>query len=125
MTKQTIKRVNKIWGYEECIINTPQYCGKILTLIPGFISSYHHHKKKDETFYVLEGKIYLRLGKRKRIMSSRDTQRVLPGQKHEFASLDGISKMVEFSTNHRDDDSYRDTNSRAIDISKLKQKFRI
>lgn len=118
-----MKIVQKIWGHEEWIINTDRYCGKILTLKPGFECSYHYHKEKDEGFYVLRGLVYLMLEGEDRILHSGEVQRILPGQRHKFASLEGVSKMIEFSTHHENSDSYRETESRAIDLNKLRKRL--
>ena len=53
--------VPKSWGEELWIINIKEYCGKILTLNKGSQGSKHYHKKKDETFYILSGKIKLEI----------------------------------------------------------------
>ncbi len=52
-----IKKVNKVWGSEEWIVNNSTYCGKILNIKKGYRSSIHYHKNKHETFYLL-GKFY-------------------------------------------------------------------
>ncbi len=53
MTKDAHK---KVWGREEWLVNTDKYCGKFLNVDKGYRSSIHHHRNKDETFYLLEGK---------------------------------------------------------------------
>lgn len=114
------KKVKKLWGSEEWLANTDKYCGKILRLLPGFSCSYHFHKNKDETFYVLSGLIYLNLEGNEMILKKGQSQRILQGQKHKFASLKGKSKIIEISTHHEDSDSYREIESQAINIDKLK-----
>ena len=118
-----MKIVQKIWGHEEWLLNTEMYCGKILTLKPGFECSYHYHKEKDEGFYVLRGLVYLMLEGEDRILHLGEVQRILPGQRHKFASLEGVSKMIEFSTHHEDSDSYRETESQAINLNKLRKRL--
>ena len=49
--------VPKGWGYEDWIVNKPQYCGKLLFFKKGRGCSWHYHKKKDETFYVQSGRL--------------------------------------------------------------------
>jgi mannose-6-phosphate isomerase-like protein (cupin superfamily) len=49
------KLVPKVWGEEQYITNTEQYCGKFLHVAAGFVCSDHQHLTKDETFYVLAG----------------------------------------------------------------------
>jgi len=106
MEKQNIKKVEKVWGSEEWIVNR-DYCGKLLNLKKGFRCSYHYHKNKDETFYVLKGKILLELDGEKEILNPGDTILVKPGQKHRFTGLED-STIIEFSTHHDDEDSYRE-----------------
>ena len=54
-----MKTVKKVWGQEEWVVNNDKYCGKILTVKKGFRCSLHYHKKKHETFYVLEGNLLM------------------------------------------------------------------
>jgi quercetin dioxygenase-like cupin family protein len=120
---EEIKFVKKAWGSEEWLANTERYCGKILTLNPGFVCSYHYHKKKDETFYVLEGKVYLQVERNDIILQKGDSKRIMPRQKHKFASLNGTSKMIEISTHHDESDSFRETESSGIELQELKRKL--
>ena len=106
-----MKKVNKVWGEETWVVNSENYCGKILELKKDFRCSIHHHKNKDETFFLLSGMILLELDEKKRIMNPGDSQRVKPGQKHSFAGIEN-SKIIEFSTHHKDSDSYRLNKSR-------------
>jgi mannose-6-phosphate isomerase-like protein (cupin superfamily) len=114
----------KVWGKEEWLANTEKYCGKILTLKPGFSCSYHYHKNKDETFYVLSGLVYLNVEGQDIIMRKGESLRIQPGQKHKFASLKGTSKIIEISTHHEEDDSYREIESGKIDLEELKTKLK-
>ena len=54
------KEVQKVWGSEEWIVNRA-YCGKKLILNKGFRCSMHYHKNKDETFYILKGKVLMEI----------------------------------------------------------------
>ena len=54
----------KVWGEEHWIVNK-EYCGKKLVLKKGFRCSMHFHKIKDETFYVISGKVLIELGTKK------------------------------------------------------------
>ena len=62
MTSLEIKFVPKGWGFEKWIVNTPEYCGKLLYLVKDKRCSWHYHKLKDETFYVGSGAIELLYG---------------------------------------------------------------
>ena len=102
----------KVWGYEDWIINTPLYCSKILYLNKGWRCSLHYHKEKDETFYLLEGRVFLELESDRdfdnmtQVMKIGDTTRVHPFLLHRFTGLMD-SKILEISTQHFDEDSYR------------------
>jgi quercetin dioxygenase-like cupin family protein len=82
----------------------------------------HYHKIKDETFYLLSGKVLLETEyegkKQERIMTNGDIQRILPNMLHRVTALQD-SVVVEFSTHHEDEDSYRITPSQKIDLSTL------
>src|SRR3989339_1709395 len=114
------KEVPKAWGKEIWIINR-DYCGKKLILNKGFRCSMHHHKIKDETFYILKGKVLLELGDKKQIMLSGDSILIEPNKKHRFTGLED-SEIMEFSTHHEDSDSYREEGmlSGKVDLSTLK-----
>ena len=97
---------NKGWGSEYWIVNNELYCGKILHLKKGKKCSIHYHKNKDETFYILEGKIKLELFGETKIMNIGDKIRLKPYTLHRFTGLED-SKILEISTQHFDSDSYR------------------
>lgn len=109
--------INKVWGHEEIIVNR-EYCGKKLVLNKGFRCSMHFHKNKDETFYILTGKVLMEIGIQKNIMLPGSSILIKPGQKHRFTGLEP-SEIIEFSTHHEDSDSYRDELSGKVDLDKL------
>lgn len=114
----------KVWGEEQWIANR-EYCGKILVLKKGFRCSIHYHKIKDETFYILEGKMLIELDGERAIMNPGDAVLIKPGQKHRFTAMED-TRFIEFSTHHDESDSYRDTKSSRIEdfgkfLEELKQ----
>lgn len=111
------KEVKKEWGKEEVIVNR-DYCGKKLILNKGFRCSMHYHKNKEETFYILKGKVLLEIGMQKNIMLPGDSILIKPCQKHRFTGLED-SEIMEFSTHHEDSDSYRDELSGKVDLDNL------
>ncbi|HJN57065.1 MAG: cupin domain-containing protein [Candidatus Woesearchaeota archaeon] len=111
------KEVKKEWGKEEWITNR-DYCGKKLTLNKGFRCSMHYHKNKDETFYILKGRVLMETNNEKRIMLPGDSILITPNTKHRFTGLED-SEIMEFSTHHEDSDSYRDELSGKVDLDKL------
>ena len=111
------KIVEKVWGSEEWIVNR-QYCGKFLNLKKGTRCSMHYHKNKDETFFILKGKVLMEIDDKTRIMNPGDSQLIEPNQKHRFTGLKD-SKILEISTHHEDNDSYRDEESGKVDLKEL------
>jgi|SRR3989344_5110249 len=107
---------NKGWGYEKWIVNNEKYCGKILHFYPGKSFSLHYHKIKDETFYVLSGKFgmtiydslqdYEKKNKIESEIKQGDIIRIRPGRLHRLTSIEE-GEIIEFSTQHFEEDSYR------------------
>ena len=103
----------KGWGYEKWIVNKDEYCGKLLHIIKGMKCSWHYHQKKDETFYLQEGKLLVRYSEEddikkavEVIMERGDKLHVYRGLRHQMFALED-SDLFEFSTQHFEDDSYR------------------
>lgn len=110
-----VKIVPKSWGSEIWMANNyaENYCGKILEVRKGGKCSLHYHKLKHETFYILEGKICLEihLVEEKnensfKLLNAGDVIEVRRGCVHRFEALED-SKIIEISTHHQDEDSYR------------------
>lgn len=109
-----MKYVEKAWGSETWIVNTERYCGKILRLKKGGQCSLHYHVLKDETFYVLYGRVAFELGDPLLKYTERtcvelgpeQSVRVAPCTPHRFAGIED-STIFEFSTHHDDADTYR------------------
>lgn len=114
-----IKIVPKVWGKEEWIVNTADYCGKLLHVKKGYRCSLHYHKNKHETFYVQKGKIFFELDGKSRVINTGDVETIAPKIKHRFTGLTD-SIIIEFSTHHEDSDSYRDVESGRINLEELK-----
>jgi quercetin dioxygenase-like cupin family protein len=102
----------KGWGEEVWIINTDKYCGKLLKFTAGASFSDHFHIKKDETWYVLEGKLELRhynLANADKIVTPLGPGSVVhipPSTPHQLVALEP-SIVIEVSTPHEESDSYR------------------
>lgn len=114
--------VHKEWGHEEWIVNKPAYCGKKMVFKSGYQCSMHHHKIKDETFYIQSGKIILETEYEgqaaMRVMTPGDTAHMIPNMWHRITALVD-SEVFEFSTFHMEDDSYRRTNSGIADLKAM------
>ena len=105
-----IKVVEKAWGEEEWLVNTDKYCGKRMLIRKNYYCSYHKHKIKEETFYVLNGKLEIIKGKVYYVVKSGETFHVKPEEYHSFRALEDTT-FFEFSTHHSDEDNYRLTQS--------------
>ena len=107
-----VKTVPKAWGSETWVINNDKYCSKILEFFEGQSFSNHYHWKKEETWYILEGKLNLKyydLSKAEIIFKRLDVGDVIhipPGNPHQLTALT-YAKILETSTHHEDEDSYR------------------
>ncbi|MGI6680885.1 MAG: PfkB family carbohydrate kinase [Bdellovibrionota bacterium] len=102
----------KVWGGEYWIVNK-EYCGKKLILNKGYRCSSHHHQIKDETFFIISGKVLMEIGDERKILNVGDKQYIPIGVNHRFTGLED-SEIIEFSTHHMEDDSYRETESEKV-----------
>ena len=53
------QRVEKPWGHEVWWAHTASYAGKLLIVNAGHALSLQYHREKDETSYLLSGKLRL------------------------------------------------------------------
>ncbi len=106
--EQTLpRRIEKPWGHEIWWAATDQYVGKILHVNKGHRLSLQYHEKKDETGYVLSGRLILVQGDNadnlsERTVSVGDVWRNTPGTVHTIEALED-SDVLEASTPHLDD----------------------
>jgi rfaE bifunctional protein kinase chain/domain len=114
----TRKIVEKKWGFEDWIINSENYnfCGKRLVLKKGYQCSIHYHKIKNEVFYINKGLVLMELNGKKILMKPEQSIFIQPGVKHRFIGLTD-SEIIEFSTFHKEEDSYRETESGKVEDS--------
>ena len=104
-----LKRVEKVWGWEEWVANGPMYCGKLLHVRKGARCSMHHHERKMETFTVIHGRIALELDGDLRYLIPGMVVDVYPYTKHRFTGMsEGHAIIMEISTQHFEDDSIRE-----------------
>jgi mannose-6-phosphate isomerase-like protein (cupin superfamily) len=101
------RRVDKPWGHEIWWALTDQYAGKILHVEQGHRLSLQLHEQKDESCYVLSGRLLLVQGPSpgelaERVVTAGDVWRNQPGQVHTIEALED-SDVLEVSTPHLDD----------------------
>jgi quercetin dioxygenase-like cupin family protein len=113
MNSLQINFVPKGWGFEKWIVNTEEYCGKLLYFVRGKKCSWHYHKLKDETFYIQSGKILLKYSDGDEmayadeiVLNRGDKFHIYRGLRHQMFALED-TELFEFSTQHFDEDSYR------------------
>jgi quercetin dioxygenase-like cupin family protein len=113
MNSLQINFVPKGWGFEKWIVNTEEYCGKLLYFVKGKKCSWHYHKLKDETFYIQSGKILLKYSDSDEmiyadeiILNRGDKFHIYRGLRHQMFALED-TELFEFSTQHFDEDSHR------------------
>ena len=107
--------VKKEWGYELWVANNNRYCGKILHIHKDAASSMHFHVKKHETFCCISGKVKIEVilpdaTRKSFVLEPFESLEMEPGIMHRFIGLEE-SDLMEVSTTHDDNDSYRVTKS--------------
>lgn len=120
----TMTYAPKKWGDEVWVANSDKYCGKILNINKDGFCSYHYHKLKDEVLLVIKGRIQFfycyeqvpdtgdahchdsLMFYESMVLVPGQAWHVPPFHAHQFLALED-SKIVEFSTQHFDSDSYR------------------
>ena len=106
MTLDT-RRVPKPWGHELIWALTDRYCGKVLVIEAGRRLSLQRHRVKDETIYVLSGRMRLYLEDdagtvRMEELGAGDARRVATGRIHRYEAIER-TELLEVSTPELDD----------------------
>lgn len=101
------RRVEKPWGHEEIWAETDRYAGKILCVRAGHRLSLQYHRKKDESIYVLRGRLRLTLENGDGELEVRDlepgeSRHVPVGRRHRFEALEDC-EILEVSSPELDD----------------------
>ena len=102
------ERVDKPWGYELIWAKTDRYAGKILFVRAGKALSLQFHRAKDESWYVLEGRAELELGRtgeavtKTELIAAGAAFHFEPGTVHRVRAVDDTT-ILEVSTPELDD----------------------
>jgi len=72
------------------------YCGKFLFMFDGQTCPRHHHKMKHETFFIVKGRIRMRMGEDEFIMTEGDVVPMPQDTYHSFTGL-GNALILEVS----------------------------
>ena len=105
------KIVRKVWGYENILVNEPEYCCKELHIYAKKKCSLHYHKRKKETFVVQSGLVRLeqrdlRDAPIDELLKVGEQRTIMPMTPHRFSSTYG-AVLLEVSTRHDDADVVR------------------
>lgn len=101
------RRVDKPWGHEIWWAQTDAYAGKLLHVNAGHRLSLQLHREKDESSYLLSGRLRLTSGPSIDELSEQEVGpgfawRVEPGTIHSIEAIED-SVVLEVSTSHLDD----------------------
>lgn len=101
------RKIDKPWGYELVWAETADYVGKVLHIEAGQRLSYQYHRVKEETVYVLSGRIrvhYADGDEAPRVveLGPGDGFHVPTGLRHRFEAIE-TSDVAEASTPYLDD----------------------
>jgi mannose-6-phosphate isomerase len=103
----TPNKIVKPWGFEVLWASTDRYAGKILHIDSGKRLSLQYHNRKDETLYLLNGRMRLELeDEGGRIVQHEvrpgESFRVPAGRRHRIHALEEC-RVLEASTPELDD----------------------
>jgi mannose-6-phosphate isomerase-like protein (cupin superfamily) len=107
MRRRLPRRVPKPWGHELWFAQTDRYAGKLLHVTAGHRLSLQYHERKDETSYLLSGRLRLITGADPERLSEREigpgaVWRNEAGMVHTIEALED-AVVVEVSTPELDD----------------------
>lgn len=104
--KKAVRHVAKPWGYELIWGHTERYVGKVLHVTRGESLSLQYHEMKDETLYVIKGRVRLELrhenGQEIVMLEPGDSFHIPPRLIHRIAAEED-SDIMEVSTPELDD----------------------
>jgi D-lyxose ketol-isomerase len=116
-----VRVIEKMWGKEFVLANNGKYCLKFLKVNPGFQSSIHCHKKKDETFIGWAGTTRLTIhaasgeAQSEHAIHQGQSYRLKPNVYHSFQAYN-VSWILEVSTAHEEKDVVRLQESRKVNL---------
>jgi mannose-6-phosphate isomerase len=102
-----IRKIPKPWGHETIWAHSDRYVGKILHINAGQELSVQYHNRKDETAYLLSGRISYRVagedGKLEDVeLALGESFRIVPGTIHQMVAVTDCD-VLEVSTPELDD----------------------
>jgi mannose-6-phosphate isomerase-like protein (cupin superfamily) len=100
-------RVDKPWGHELIWAKTDRYVGKILHIKQGHALSLQYHERKDETVFLLSGRMRFQTGEsekdlRDRVLETGESFHITPRMRHRMIAETDCD-VLEASTPELDD----------------------
>jgi len=111
-----LNNFRKVGCYLFNLINK-KYAKKIIIMLPNQSHPSHHHKIKDETFYIISGTLILTLNNKKKILKPGDIIDIKKNSHHKFKAGKEGCIFDEISTASIKSDSYYSSSK----ITKLKR----
>jgi mannose-6-phosphate isomerase-like protein (cupin superfamily) len=107
MEERLPREVPKPWGSELWFAHTDKYAGKILRVRAGCRLSVQYHQEKDETSFVLSGRVLISQGESpdaltKRELGPGDSWRNSPRVVHTLEAVED-AEIIEVSTPQLED----------------------
>ena len=101
------RRIDKPWGHELIWAHTDRYVGKLLVIEAGQQLSLQYHEQKDESIYVLSGRLRLELENDDGEIVTEELapgahRRIRAGRRHRFGASEH-TELMEVSTPELDD----------------------
>ena len=89
----------RIGEIEYWIVNDQEnrYCGKFLFLFDGQRCPLHHHRIKDETFFIVRGTVAMEADGEAMTLREGAVFKMAPGIPHTFAAQNGPALVLEVS----------------------------
>ncbi len=107
MDESLPRKISKPWGHELWFAQTDRYAGKLLHVRAGQRLSVQYHEEKDETSYVLSGRVIVFQGDSPDRLSARelgpgDSWRARPLVVHTLEAVED-AEIIEVSTPQLED----------------------
>jgi len=105
--REAARRVEKPWGHELLWAHTDRYVGKIIVIDAGKRLSLQRHVVKDESIYVISGRLRLTLEDESGTigvmeLGAGDHHHIPTGRIHRFEAVER-TELMEISTPELDD----------------------
>lgn len=110
----TILEISHHYGldrFDQCgsvmftLINTPNYCKKIIVMFPDQKHPGQYHKEKEETFFILYGHVTVAVNSLMAHLARGKVLTIKPGEVHQLYTKSGVV-IEEVSSVHKSSDSF-------------------